>query len=154
MTKEVDTKLLDRLIDRVEKGSVTARVGYFDDSGKHPRTKKTAADIATINNNGSVKANIPARPWVTDGAFEGELPTHREMRKYYERFVTGELDLKESLRRAAQEQKFRILQKYDEAPAIYANNRPFTVEKKGFDMALFDTGWLQDKIDVKVYEGE
>lgn len=154
MTKKADTKLLDRLIDRAEKGSVTARVGYFDDSGKHPRTKKTAADIATINNNGYVKANIPARPWITDGAFEGELPTHREMRKYYERFVTGELDLKESLRRAAQEQKFRILQKYDEAPAIYANNRPFTIEKKGFDMALFDTGWLQDKIDVKVYEGE
>lgn len=154
MSKECDTMLLDRLISRVEKGSVTARVGYFDDSGVHPRTKKTAADIATINNEGAPDRNIPSRPWVTDGAYEAEFPTHREMRRFYERFVEGKIDLKTALLKASQEQKFRIIQKYYEAPAVYKSNSPHTIDKKGFDRALFDKGWLQDKIDVKVYEGD
>ena len=154
MSKELDTKLLDRLIDRASKGTVTARIGYFDDSGVHPRTKKTAGDIATINNNGAPKANIPERPFVTDGAYEGEIGTRNAMVAGYEKFQRGQTDLKTSLRKAAEVQKFRINQKLQEAPFVYKENAPYTEEKKGFNRPLLETGWLEEKIDIKVYEGD
>lgn len=152
--KDIDTKLLDRIIDRAEKGSVTARVGYFDDSGKHPRTKKTAGDIATINNLGAPSKNIPQRPWIKDGAFEAELNTKRQAAKAYEEFQRGKITLKQALVYPANAQKFQIQTVHLQAAKFYPANAKSTIEWKGFDSPLHHTGWLYDKIDIKVYDGD
>lgn len=152
--KEIDTKLLDRIIDRAEKGSVSARIGYFDDSGKHPRTKKTAGDIATINHEDAPSKNIPARPWIKDGAYEGELPTNRQAAKAYEDFQAGKISLQKAIQYPARQQMFAIKAVYADSLRFYARNADSTIEWKGFDHPLHHTGWLEDKIDIKTYEGD
>lgn len=154
MMKEIDTKLLDRIIDRAEKGSVTARVGYFDDSGKHPRTKKTAADIATINHEGAPSKNIPERPWIKDGASDEELPTRRQARKAYEDFQEGKISLQQAIQYPARQQMFAIKTVQANSLKLYKPNAESTVEWKGFNDPLHHTGWLYDKIDIKVYSGD
>jgi len=152
--KEIDTKLLDRLIDRAEKGSVTARVGYFDDSGKHPRTNKTAADIATINNLGAPSKNIASRPWIKDGAMEATIRTQRQAAKAYEDFQRGKITLKQALIHPANVQKHRIQIVHLQSAKFYKANEKSTIDWKGFDNPLHHTDWLYDKIDVKTYEGD
>ena len=152
--KEIDTKLLDRLIDRAEKGSVTARIGYFDDSGNHPRTKKTAGDIATINHEGAPSKNIPERPWIKDGSIEAEFTTRRQAAKAYEEFQAGKISLQKALQYPANVQKFQIQTTHLQSAKFYPANATSTIEWKGFDNPLHYQGWLYDKIDVKVYNGD
>ena len=152
MSTKADTKKLDRIIQRMEKGPVTARVGYFEDSGSHPRSGLTAGDIARIQHEGS--EHIPQRPWVTDGAEEARLPTERAMAAAYRKFQRGEVSLQQAIRLATRIQEIRITQVLDEAPAFYQENAESTIKNKGFDHPLLEEGWIRDKIDTKVYEGE
>lgn len=152
--KEIDTRLLDRLIDTAERGSVSARIGYFDDSGKHPRTGKTAADIATINHDGHAPSNIPARPWIKDGAFEAELPTSRQAARAYEDFQEGKVTLQQAIQHPARQQMFRIKAIHADSLRFYDANAEATVGWKGFNNPLHHTGWLYDKIDIKVHDGD
>ena len=150
---KIDTAKLDKLISVVSKGGMKARVGYFEDSGTHPRSGLTAGDIARIQHEGS--KYIPQRPWVTDGANEAKLPTERAMKLAYQKVQKGEITLKRAIEMAAGVQKYRITQVLDQAKSFYSNkpNAPSTVSKKGFDSPLLEIGWIRDKIDIKI-EGD
>lgn len=144
-----DTKLLDRLIRQVEGGDKTARVGFFEDSGEHPRSHMTAYEIALINNYGSVKANIPERPFVTDGAYERELVAQADLRKGVRQVHQGKKTFSQALSVAAETQKDSIAAQLQLAKFVYAGNAPSTVENKGFNAPMFESGWLYQKIDIK-----
>lgn len=147
-----DTKRLDKLIREVSKGNKTAQVGYFEDSGVHPRSGLSAADVARIQENGS--EHIPQRPWVTDGANEAHLPTQRAMKFALRKIQRGEMTVEQALRKAAEIQKFKITQVLDQAKFFYRENADSTIRTKGFNSPLLETGWIRDKIDIKIEGGK
>lgn len=147
----LDTKGLNRLLMNAEKGSVTAHTGFFEDSGPHPRSGENAYTIAAVNNNGSDWQNIPERPFMDDGAFERELQTSDQLRKGYEKFQAGTMSLRQAIKKAAYEQEQGILAYIALAPTMYADNAKSTIENKGFNAPLQETGWLPRQIDTKIY---
>lgn len=149
MTLKCDTKILDSLIRQTSKGDKGAAIGYFDDSGKHPRSGATAYEIAAINNFGAPESNIPERPWVTDGAFEGELPTNASMKRGVRKIHKGASTFHKEIREAAKIQKNYISAQLVLAQFQYARNAEATIESKGFNSPMFETGWLQKQIDIK-----
>lgn len=149
MTLKCDTRILDKLIRQTSKGDKGAAIGYFDDSGKHPRSGATAYEIAAINNFGAPEANIPERPWVTDGAFEGELPTNASMKRGVRKIHKGASTFHKEIREAAKIQKNYISAQLVLAQFQYARNAEATIESKGFNAPMFETGWLQKQIDIK-----
>ena len=149
-TLTCDTRILDSIIRQVSKGDRGARIGFFEDSGKHPRSGEDAHTIAAINNFGAPEQNIPERPFVTDGAVEVVLASRRELLKGIRELHKGHKNaLRFRLTEAADTQKFSILQKWWEAPFFYASNAESTIESKGVDRALHETDWLGDQIDIK-----
>ena len=144
-----DTKILDGLIRDVSKGDRSARIGFFDDSGKHPRSGATAYEVAAINNFGAPEANIPERPFVTDGAYERELLSQDILKKGVRQVHLGKRTFKKSLSEAAEAQKESILAQLQIARFVYQPNAQTTVDSKGFNAPLFETGWLQKQIDIK-----
>lgn len=147
---KIDVSGIDRLLNEGKNKEVRARVGYFEDSGVHPRSGETAADIAIINNEGSTDQNIPERPFVTDGANEGILRTELELARYYEKFQRGEISLKNAILKVSKIQEESITSTLDLAPALYRANAPATIQRKGRDEPLNEFGWLRTKIDTKV----
>lgn len=151
MAKILDSKILDSLIRQVSKGDQGARIGYFDDSGKHPRSKYNAYEIAAINNHGDASLKIPKRPFVTDGAYEGEARTESILRDSIRKIHKGQLTYKKAIRVAAQSQEEFITAQLIMAPwsGMYADNAQSTIASKGTNSPLFETGWLQKQIDIK-----
>ena len=144
-----DTKILDSLIRQVSKGDLTGRAGFFEDSGEHPRSGATAYEIAAINNNGAPEANIPERPFVTDGAYEGELKTQAILSQSIRKVHRGQTTFKKAHREASEVQRDYILAQLVLGPFVYAGNAQSTVDRKGRNMPLLETGWLQKQIDIK-----
>jgi len=147
-----DTKLLDRLLRDVSKGDRSARVGFFEDSGEHPRSGATAYEVAAINNFGAPEVNIPERPFVTDGAMEGEMKTELKLKDAIRRVHQGKTTYTKTLREAAEIQEEFILAQLILAPfsGVYPDNAEATQERKGGrNTPLFETGWLQKQIDIK-----
>lgn len=144
-----DTKILDSLIRQTSKGDLTARAGFFEDSGEHPRSGATAYEIAAINNFGAPEANIPERPFVTDGAAEGELKTRTIMNNGVRKVHRGQTTFKKVHREAAETQRDFILAQLILGPFVYTGNAQSTVDSKGFNAPLLETGWLQKQIDIK-----
>jgi hypothetical protein len=144
-----DTKILDSMIRQVSKGDRSARIGFFDDSGKHPRSGATACEIAAINNFGAPESNIPERPFVTDGAYERELLSQDILRKGVRQAHQGRKTFRKSLTEAAEAQKESIGAQLQLARFVYQGNAQSTVDSKGFNAPLFETGWLQKQIDIK-----
>lgn len=145
----LDTKVLDKILREVEKGDQSARIGYFEDSGEHPRSGKTAYEIASINNYGAPEAKIPARPFVTDGAYERELVSQLEMVKTIQQLHKGSGTIRQGVKKAAEVQRDSIAAQLQLARFVYDGNTESTQRNKGFDAPLFETGWLQTKIDIK-----
>lgn len=146
-----DTKILDSIIRDVSKGDRSARIGFFEDSGKHPRSGKDAYYIAAVNNNGAPEANIPERPFVTDGSAEVEIVTNAILRRAIRKVHQGGTTYDRELRKAAETQRDGILAQLILAPSnsAYPRNAQSTEDSKGFNAPLFETGWLQKQIDIK-----
>ena len=144
-----DTKLLDRLLRDVSKGDRSARVGFFEDSGEHPRSGATAYEVAAINNFGAPEVNIPERPFVTDGAYERELLSQDILKRNVRKVHQGKQTYRKALSEAAEVQKEAILAQLQLARFVYAGNAQATIESKGFNAPMFETGWLQKQIDIK-----
>jgi len=144
-----DTKILDSLIRQTSGGDISARAGFFEDSGKHPRSGEDAYYIAAVNNNGAPEANIPERPFVTDGAFERELLTQNILKRGVRLAHQGKRTYQKSFRDATEAQKEGILAQLLLARFVYMDNAQSTVDSKGFNAPLYETGWLQKQIDIK-----
>lgn len=145
-----DTKILDSLIRQTSKGDLTARAGFFEDSGRHPRSGATAYEVAAINNNGAPEANIPERPFVTDGSAEGEMKTELLMNTSVRKVHKGQTTFRKVHREAAEIQRDFILAQLILGPFTYVGNAQSTIDSKGGrDTPLLETGWLQKQIDIK-----
>jgi len=144
----LETKGLDRILRQAHKGDITARTGFFEDSGEHPRSGATAYEIASINNNGTTE--IPERPFMTDGAFERELQTAKALKDNYVRFQRGTHSLRQAIKDAANHQEQGILAYIALAPMIYQDNAQSTIDRKGFNAPLHEQGWLPKQIDTKI----
>lgn len=154
-----DFTRLDALLEAATSPEPVAKVGYFDDGSVHPRSKKSAPYIASINNNGGSVVEgdnevvIPSRPFLRDGANEAEIPVTDEMVRAYERFQAGKETLVEALEDAGEVLLYYINNTLDEAPSRYVGNAPFTIKQKGFDRPLYETGWLRDQTTIKIEIG-
>lgn len=144
-----DMKILNSLVRQVFNGDKTAKVGFFEDSGPHPRSGANAYEIAAINNHGDTRLRIPARPFVTDGANERVMQTLTDLKKGVRKVHLGTSTFSKELRKGAVTQRDAILSQLLIAPFQYVRNAESTIENKGFNAPMRETGWLTKQIDIK-----
>lgn len=155
-----NTSALDSMIAEFESGrGKKGIVGFADDPSEvHPRSGETAYTVAIVNNNGNDEGGAPAkpaRPFFDDALNEAELELRRKAEILAERIIMGDgMTVTNALKQLNRIQEEYIRNTLRTAPARYQDNAPATVESKGFDRALFETGWLEDQLQSAVVEGE
>lgn len=146
-----DKKGLLQLRDRFKKlDDWSGQAGFWKEQ-KHPNGKLNAAELANILEYGAnlskATGKIPPRPFIHDGAEDSVLELKRLYQAQFNAFVEGKKSPRDVLRPIALSMakwiQMRIL--YND----YVGNRPYTIEKKGFDHPLMETGWLADNVMTK-----
>lgn len=129
-----------------------ASAGIHEDAGIHNRDY-TVADVGAINENGgtnSLGITVPPRPWMSDVAFSQQSSVASVMRDVAYEVVGGESDAKSGLQQIADDYAQRLVDsvvRWTSPP-----NAPATIEKKGFDDPLIETGRLRDSLKGTVRE--
>jgi hypothetical protein len=127
----------------------SGKAGFWQEQ-KHPNKKLNAAELANILEYGANYGKpgfIPPRPFIHDGAMDSLI----ELRSMYvsafynfvERKKTPRAILKPMADAMARWIATRILFNN------YSRNAPYTVEQKGFDRPLYETGWLSENVKTK-----
>lgn len=143
-----DKKGLLQLRDRFKKlGDWSAQAGFWKER-KHPNGKLNAAELANILEYGAnlskATGKIPPRPFIKDGAEDSVIELKHLYQAQFNAFIEGKKSPRDVLHPIAVSLakwiQMRIL--YNS----YVGNRPYTIEKKGFDMPLMESGWLSENV--------
>lgn len=154
-TSELDALVKDISVGRDKRGIV----GFADDPGNtHPRSGATAATVAATVNDGNEEGAAPekpARPFFDDALNEAELELKAKSEKLLARIIAGDgMTLTNALKELNGIQADYIKTTLDQAPARYEANEETTVKRKGFNRALYETGWLRNQIASAIVKGE
>lgn len=135
-------KFFNKLKDIQKMKSKSVEVGFFPDSGRY-EDGSTVAQVAAKNEyggQGSVGI-IPARPFMTKSAQDSSGILAKE-------FLENELKIEETLTSVGKKVQEVIqgnIVEWSSPP-----NSAMTIEKKGFDDPLIDTGKMFDSVDYKI----
>lgn len=120
-------------------------VGYFD--GKiHQKENIPIAEVAIVNNNGAPEKSIPERPffsesiqmaWINKGALEG-----------FSKIINPEMPKEVTLAKIGEWTK-NIIQ-WNIRHGNWTPNAPSTIEQKGFNQPLMETGQLEDDVEWRI----
>lgn len=134
--RDLGFKKTMRKIRRLEKRKV--RIGW---------SKPAIATRAAINELGAPVANIPARPFIRPAIDAGSSTMERALQTGVDMIFEGK-----SVHFAAEKMgeaiKAEIQANIDKG--VPPPNKQSTVDKKGFDHPLVDSGDMRDTIEVKV----
>lgn len=122
------------------KVGVFSKGGSYSNDGGEPLS---SADVALINEMGS--GNIPARPFISDSFYESEDIVEPMLEGFLFEKNTKSLsrDIGKILKQMMQQ---RII----ESSSHYQANAPTTIERKGFDHPLVETGRMLGDVNFKV----
>ncbi len=127
---------------------VGTEVGVFSDGSTYSDNDLTTADSALIQELGSDKLNIPSRPFISDEYFD--KIDYIESELIHKLFVNTPFEIIDKINPFLKdEMKSRI----DNSKKYYEHNAPLTIQMKGFDLPLFETGKMQSDIDSKIKKG-
>jgi hypothetical protein len=130
-------------------GGTTLAVGLVGKAAnkKHPRSGETLEDIAIINEFGA--GNVPERPFLRGTI----LKNKKKYRKFVrDRILRGALLKKRSTKKAVNDlgkEAVKDVRRMIDSK-IPPPNAPSTVDAKGFDHPLIETGLLKSSIGFKV----
>jgi hypothetical protein len=147
MKSEVDLSFYDRLMERSYRlESIEVESGYLD-TKIHKTSGLPIGTLAAIHNNGSIKANIPSRPFMILAAYYWA----REANVFSKAFVDF------CLKRKSINESFNpVGRKGMRSVQTAIMSQQFvplatsTIEKKGSSTILFDTGELINSVKWRV----
>jgi hypothetical protein len=141
---------------KIAQGSV--RAGYFEDQGVHPDSKLTFAELATIHEMGfsisGTDISVPPRPFMRR-SFAKNTEKYVSMAKD---LVNDVLDQKttvesglENLGQVMESDLQQSIMDISWAEHYHeAHNKKSTIDKKGFDHVLLDSGALVEAVEHRV----
>lgn len=124
-----------------------AQAGFYREQ-KHPNGKLDAAHLAVILNYGHEESNIPPRPFIVDGAQDSLIELRSMFISRFYQFVVNKQSPQNTLQPIAEAMARWIAQRI--LFNNYERNAEYTVERKGFNRPLFETGWLAENVMTKV----
>lgn len=146
--EELFTKILALNSVQIEAGFLTPK--------KHPESDLTLPEIAWIQQNGSNENNIPARPFITDGAFLSTKEIPKQMERVFYDYLVGNKGLaafepiakvsRESIAKAIAMQKFKAL-----SPITLKIRRE---KGNASPLILIDSAYMINNIESKVHKGK
>lgn len=125
--------------------------GFFD-GDIHPRHGLPLAQIAADNNYGFMTPEgrtVPPRPFFSLACDTADSVVKESLIKGVGRMLSGDRLPDDSLRDAAENMAMWI-GIYAESNALYIDNAPYTVKKKGFNRPLWETGYMATHIKSRV----
>jgi len=137
---------LEARLRRLAEKKLAVKVGVIgDDAAASYETGQTVGEIATIHEYG---LGVPRRSFIRDAVDENEGKIKGRLRAVAKRQKEGRGDLKRDLEAVglviAGEMQTRI------ARGISPANAPATIDAKGSDKPLIDTGQLRSSITAEV----
>lgn len=129
-------------------GGKVVTVGIHEDAGDHEGTDLTMAQLGAVLNFGTEDGRIPARPWLEPGVMSG---TAAYLRKIETGLAVGKpFDLILADVGVIAEDRVKLYMTELRTPA----NAPSTIERKGSDNPLIDTGALRQSVTSVVQSGK
>lgn len=123
----------------------TVSVGFFDDV-TYPESGRSVASVMEEQEFGN--GPIPARPLMRYAAATSESVVREVVKAVSVDVIAGQMDgsiLLDAVGIAVQEQIVNQI-----AFGDFVANAPFTIEKKGFDHPLLETGMASESVQFKV----
>lgn len=154
----VDVKCDNSILQQIknamrEMDDMHGEAGFYQEM--HPNGRgATAAEVANFNEYGTEmngEPHIPARPFFKPAAKQSKASMKMSFDKIGFDILSGKRSVLDGYDKLAKKQaawiKERILfNNY----ASRIPNAPSTVEQKGFNRPLYETGWLADNVRTKV----
>jgi hypothetical protein len=154
LSLKIDTSIWEKLKENIpQKTNTKLEVGFFEDAVYGPENGNLpVATVAKWMNDGHDK-DYPARPFMTDG-FKSEVRVNRrvqrQLKESAKRILEGTSTETEELSQLGPQFKRmlrRIIIDWSEPP-----NSNKTIEEKGRNDPLVDTGHMRDSVDWKIYK--
>lgn len=131
----------------------STRAGFWKEV-YHPNGKLNSAELATIlefgaNTEGEA-GYIPPRPFIKDGAEDSLIELRSMFLSRFYNFLGGAG--RKTSPRDTLHPMGKVMAKWIGQRILfnsYTRNAPLTIEIKGFDRPLYETGWLADHVQVK-----
>lgn len=138
--KEIERKLL-----ALE--NKTIEYGFYSDQ-YHAEADWDMASLALTMERGSVKHNIPSRPFMTQSGIYFTLLKMNIVKLAYQQYLQGKTDLSNMLGRIG------VAAKQNVSNTITFQNfvalKPATVAAKGFDTILIESGTLEKSVTIRI----
>lgn len=138
-----------RKIDDMQRGEVF--VGVTEEAGVHlnSKTGMTVLEIATIHEFGL--GRNPVRSFIRDWQARFEPTSKRRIAEEWEKVVARKQSASQALNKLGKEFLLSCRQNFETYP--FAPNAPRTIQKKGFDKPLFETGQLYSSLTYRIILG-
>ena len=138
---EIDFDDEDMLKEFIKQKNQVLTVGFFDET--YPDGTRIGK-IATIQEYGAPEKNIPPRPFMSTTVMKNRV----KWQGILQDIIPQEMDVKRCLNILGDVVSNDVSEEIDawEIPA----NAPATIEKKGFNDPLVDTGLMRDSVGWKV----
>jgi hypothetical protein len=145
--KVKEKKIKDDPIGRLRKmQDMTLSWGFYDDAPTYP-DGMTVASVAMLNEEGH-DVNTPARPFMSTQADEAKPKLRVMIKKYYRALTKGTITAKERLEMVGE----AMVEDLKEEIIAWSNpsNMQSTIDRKGFDDPLIESGLMYDNVDYKI----
>jgi len=154
---KLDLREFNKLIKKLKNLETWEAAAGFKDSDKHPVSGASASWIAEINNFGGVQystilndnVTIPARPFMTYAQEFDEHILRPMIAELITNFIYGNINSQQVLRPLSKKMVHTI-QWAMTSEMGYQRNADLTISLKGFNMPLYETGWLADHVHAWV----
>lgn len=151
---KADYKELFNLHTRLKQlDNFSSKAGFWAEE-KHPNGKLNSAELANILENGAntpgESGYIPPRPFMEDGTMDSELVLRSMFVVRFKKFLG--LDGRKTSPRDTLHPLGVVVSRWMSNRITfntYAPNAKMTVDIKGFNRPLWETGWLADNVQVK-----
>lgn len=149
-----DTRVWEKLLKDLSSLTESYSEAGFFEGQIHPSSGESLVDIATLNNFGGEnpdpsRGDIPARPFMTFSVQNSELVIGKRMAKGFESFIKDG-NVHKALDIPAEDLQ-RWIGWTIEMDELYTPNAKATVNKKGRDEPLSDSGYLAENVLRKVH---
>lgn len=144
------TRNIEKLIKKLEKiGKSNVSSGYFPEQGYHSEYGMSYANLMSIHETG--KFGLPVRPvkFLTAQHMDRSYP---EWSIAIKKFLQGKQDLDSSLHEIGIEATAEAKSIFGSVPPLQPNS-PETIQIKGSNQPLVDSGELRDNWGYKVGDG-
>lgn len=141
---------LKRIVKQMKEiDNAYVKVGVLSNAGNE-KNGMTIADVATFNEYGTSK--IPARPFMKQAYENNEKTIIVSSESLKSDVFKGEISVKGALKKLGVWFKGRIQKEITDGD--FVPNAPRTIEAKGSDKPLIDTGRMRQSINFQIETGE